>query len=115
MSQKVANGDFRLGEFRKVCLDGGVQVDFAAFVQKHDCGGGGDDFGEGSGIEDCVFGHGFGGFDAALTVGAMIFDAAVFDPKNAAGEAVGRDVGGDGGVDLGEFLCMKRVSRKERS
>jgi hypothetical protein len=73
-----------------------------AIEKQHDCGSGGDNFGEGSRVEDGVLGHWLDWIDAALAVSAMVGSAVVLDPQNSAGEFVRSDGRSDGGVHFSE-------------
>ncbi len=113
VGEEHADGDvgFAALELREVGGDLVVEADLALFDEAHDGGGGGDDLGEGGGVEDGVDGHGgAGGGEAAAAVGLAMEDLAVAaDPGDGAGHLVGGDGFLDDAVDFigaGEtFLC----------
>ena len=90
VSEEVANGDGGLvgipGEFGKEPAGLVFQGQFILFDELQDAGGGGYHLGQGSGVEDCVDGHGLACRDGGpLSVGFSVNFFLAFQPQYATG------------------------------
>jgi hypothetical protein len=111
MGEELADGDrvFAVGGERgQVSGDGRVKFEASALDQLHDGSGGGDHLGEGGGVVNRVEGERLGvGHYCAPAVGAGVGLAGALDPKDAAGNLIGRDGVGHRGIHGREFLGQK--------
>ena len=118
MHQKLPNRDGTfvvLRKGREVADDGCVELEFAAFDELHDGGGGRDDLGQRSRVIDCVLADGLGGRrEGALTVSLAVDFAVAFEPEHTAGNLFRGDGLGDGRIHGRQFFRFERCGCDRR-
>ena len=118
MHEELAHGDGTfvvLRKGREVADDGCVELEFAAFDELHDGGGGRDDLGQRSRVIDCVLADGLGGRrEGALTVSLAVDFAVAFEPEHTAGNLFRGDGLGDGRIHGRQFFRFERCGCDRR-
>jgi len=117
MQEQMLDGDFVFAvgcEFGQVFGDGVGEGELAALGEDHDGGGGGDDFGERSEIENSVRRHrGFGRLDGAHAEGFAIDDfVLVADEQDCAWDIASGDGGFDEPIGVRHVIGVEGCSRR---